>query len=203
MRRWPWVVLIVASLALVVASTVVLVLEHGAVRPGARAGSQRTASPSATATAAPSQKQAPSPTPTPAPTAQPTPVVVTPDMPSGGVDQALATARSFLAVYPADRWDDGATTLRDRVRPYVTDRFDRSFEQGGGRGIPEPGHPVNTVQVQSVDSPGLAPDGRLVVTGLVAITTRTDDGTSERDSLFELRMVRQPNGWRVDEVTWS
>lgn len=159
--------------------------------------------PSAAAVATLSPTAAPSPAATPAPTTvvpastpvvSPTPVVVTPIAapdPAGAETAARGFAKAYLSYEPNQ-------DLRAKLRPFDSDRLDAEFDQGGGSGIYPP--PPTAATVDSVDNLGLAPDGRLVE---VATVTQQPQGGVSAQRVLDLRLVRTPRGWRVDEVAGS
>jgi hypothetical protein len=166
-----------AGVAVVALALGLLLLVDGRGAPERPAGVDRRPDvavalpPSAAATASPSASPAPSPAPV-------------------ATDQAVATARAFVVAYASYQAGDTPDSMRARLRPYDTDRFDAILGQGaaGGSGAPASG----AATVTQVAVVGLAPDGRLVVTAELAAA-----GAAR---YVELYLASTPTGWRVDEV---
>ena len=122
----------------------------------------------------------------------------------GAVAAAEGVAKAFLIAYASYRYDDGPDALRDRLRPYDTDSFDARLAQGGGGGVGvlqrEQRHEAARAAVENVHSEGLAPDGRLVMVGLVSQAITSDQGPASPSRYVELFLIDTAKGWRVDGV---
>lgn len=185
LAKSPLIVTVIALVA--VAAAAVLV-----TRPTADSPVTKRSLPTPTAT---TSTPAPDPTPT---------VFVTPALPRNGADQAERTAGGFALAYAAYSYTDGVTALRDRCRPYVTDAFDAGLAAGGGAGTTlATQHAVIRPTVDSIDTTGLAPDGRLIVVAQVVLDTTSDRGHVTNVRVFELWMSQTAAGWRVDQVATS
>jgi hypothetical protein len=170
MRRiWP------IGATVIAAGSGLLLLVHAGARPTSGPEPHRSPDVAAIATQQPPATTTPWPAPSPSPPA---------------VDQAVATARAFLAAYASVPPGDTPGSLRARLRPYDTDRLDGLLAQGAGGG--EGSSAGGDAKVSQVSVVGVAPDGRLVVTGLVAVA-----GSAR---YVELYLAGTAGGWRVDEV---
>jgi len=140
--------------------------------------------------------------PSPSPTA--TAAVPSPSPSPSALAQAETVARAFMVAYASSRYDDPPGALRARLRPHDSDRLDALLGQGGGDGADAQRraavHEVASASVSRLSVNGLAPDGRLVVVGLVSRTVRSDQGSSTSARYLELFLAGTAAGWRVDEV---
>jgi hypothetical protein len=118
---------------------------------------------------------------------------------------ASDVAGQFLVALNTYRYDDGIYTLDQRVRPFVTDNlyyangFDKPSVPGFGKRRDL--HEVDTPTVTKLTSEGYAANGQIGFLARVNIEQKTDQGTTKVSSAFELFVVRQTNGWRVDSFT--
>lgn len=123
---------------------------------------------------------------------------------AAAVPAAEAVAKAFLIAYASYRYDDGPDALRGRLRPYDTDAFDAKLARGSGAGVGvqerEQRHEVAHAAVETVNSKGLAPDGRLVIVASVSQAITSDQGLATRSRYVELLLINTPAGWRVDGV---
>ena len=160
---------------------------------------------------APAQVESRTLPPTPAlapmqdsPSPSPTATAAMPSPSPAGLAQAEAVVRAFLVAYASSRYDDPPGALRALLRPHDTDRLDALLGQGGGDGADAQRraavHEVASASVSRLTVNGLAPDGRLVVVGLVSRTVRSDQGSSTSARYLELFLAGTAAGWRVDEV---
>lgn len=117
---------------------------------------------------------------------------------TAAVAQASAVAAAFVGTYTSAGPGDSPDQLRSWLRPYDTDRLDQSLGQGGGPGGGGAQHAAGIVQQVTVV--GLAPDGRVVVVAEVAPSVNSGWAGSPQSRYVELFLVREPAGWRVDEV---
>lgn len=113
------------------------------------------------------------------------------------VAQASAVAAAFVGTYTSAGPGDSPDQLRSRLRPYDTDRLDQCLGQGGGPGS---GAQHAAGIVRQVTVLGLAPDRRVVVVAQVAPSVKSGWAGSPQSQYVELFLVREPAGWRVDEV---
>ncbi len=114
-------------------------------------------------------------------------------------DQLLAAARvatAFLAAYTTGPGCETNRQLVARLRPYLTQRLATELSWSAAPPCTALGPSVG--HLAQLTSEGLAPDGRLGFIAQVQATL-TDSGQGERVGL-ELLLVREPGGWRVDEV---
>jgi len=140
--------------------------------------------------------------PAPAPTTSPPPAMspaVVPGTRQPPPDQLLAAARvatAFLAAYTTGPGCETNRQLVARLRPYLTQRLATELSWSAAPPCTALGPSVG--HLAQLTSEGLAPDGRLGFIAQVQATL-TDSGQGERVGL-ELLLVREPGGWRVDEV---
>ena len=138
------------------------------------------------------------------PSPSPTATVAVPSPSPSALAQAETVARAFLGAYASSRYDDPPGALRARLRPHDSDRLDALLGQGAGDGADAQRraavHEVASASLSRLTVHGLAPDGRLVVVGLVSRTVRSDQGSSTSGRYLELFLAGTAAGWRVDEV---
>jgi hypothetical protein len=126
------------------------------------------------------------------------------DPASADLQAAASVAIAFAEGFATYRWDDADGASRQRLRPYVTDALDRSLADGSSaawlRQQSIQRHETTSATVERTTSEGYAPDGRLGMIVQLEVDVRSDQGSTTESQAYELFMIRQPDGWRVDEV---
>lgn len=151
------------------------------------------------------QTTAPQPTASAAPigtTPSPTPLFgSTPGPQQLGV--ATDSARHFLEALETYRYDDNPRTQGERVRPYVSDSlFSTLFSQPSNAHSTRPDlHEIDTPTVTKLTPQGFAADGKLGFLARVSVERKTDQGTKTEEHAYELFLLQQGNGWKVNDFT--
>ena len=159
-----------------------------------RAAPRTSASPSL----APALAGSPSPSPTmTGPPATPPGVVPgTRQPPQAQLVAAAQVATAFLVAYTTGPGCETDQQLVARLRPYLTQRL--ATELSWSAAPPCTALGPSVAHLTQLTSEGLAPDGRLgFIAQLEAAPTTTGQGEPVGLELF---LVREPGGWRVDEV---
>ncbi len=139
---------------------------------------------------------APAPTTSLPPAMSPAVVPGTRQPPPDQLIAAAQVATAFLAAYTTGPGCETDQQLVARLRPYLTQRLATELSQSAAPPCTALGPSV--AHLTQLTSEGLAPDGRLgFIAQLEAAPTTTGQGEPVGLELF---LVREPGGWRVDEV---
>lgn len=154
-----------------------------------------------------SQAASPQPTTTPAassvaPSRPPTPVFgSTPDPQL--LQQATDVTRQFLVALETYRYDDQPSAQGQRVHPFVSERlYSASFTQPSNNRTKQAGlHEVDTPAVTRLTPEGYSATGQLGILARVSVQRKTDQDTRTEEHPYELFLIQQGNGWKVDDFT--
>ncbi len=206
-RRGPVVAAVVAVCAALGAGAGYL-LSDGNPDPVAGTGEVAVSTTSSsTTTSTPSTTTTSRAEPTTVPSTLVPPLPSAPAAPLANQDPATV-ARNFLDAYLSWRFDDlpsPAAAARARARPWDTARFDARLGQASGAGASTAeriaAREVNTVRIASLDeiNPS-SPTTRTYLSLVVVTVTRQDQEPERRTHYLQLSLVREADGWYVDDV---
>lgn len=118
-----------------------------------------------------------------------------------------AVARSFINGYLAWSWSDQPSpqaAMRQRVRPWVTDRFDAGLAQSSSAASATATristHEVNTVTIASLDQIAPATTDTMFLSLVTVNITKDGASPSKRSVYIQAKLLNVGGNWYVDEL---
>lgn len=118
-----------------------------------------------------------------------------------------AVARNFITGYLSWHYDDKPNpqaAMRERVRPWVTDRFDAGLAQSSSAASATAkrvaDHEVNTVTIASLDQIAPATTETMYLSLVTVNVTRDGAAPSKRSVYVQAKLLNVGGNWYVDEL---
>ena len=118
-----------------------------------------------------------------------------------------AVARSFINGYLSWSWSDQPSpqaAMRQRVRPWVTDRFDAGLAQSSSAAAATAArvqsHEVNTVTIASLDQIAPATTDTVFLSLVTVNITKDGAPASKRSVYIQVKLLNLNGNWYVDEL---